>query len=634
MSIFGPVDNLGQINDETEEFSLSDHYNETKLEQDGAKPKLWWLMLMVIFAAMSFMIRLAVLQISQGANNQLLAEGNRIRTREIRPPRGLIIDRNSEIIAKNIASFSATIIPADLPRDNDLRAGVYQKLQEVYGRELTDSLRNTIEEQGLRSLEPIVISDYLVHEEALKLKIVFEDSPGIEIAQKPRREYTEAPGIAHILGFTGKISQEELEQSKQYSLQSITGKSGIEKTYEALLQGVAGVEQVEVDSRGYFQRIVGNQPPVSGDTIMLSIDLGMQKVLGEAIKKKLEEVKSCCGVGIALNPQNSEVLAMVSLPDFPSNEFTGGISQNRYQELLNDSNRPFTNRAVAGTYPPGSTIKPSIAIAGLAEGVINEQTKINAPGEIRIGEFVFPDWKVHGLVDVKKAIAVSSNVFFYAVGGGWASITGLGVDRIDKYLNLLGFGKKTGIDLGGEQEGLVPTAEWKKQTKGEPWYQGDTYHLSIGQGDLLITPMQLLQAMSIIANRGQTHVPHLLLKSQKAQANSANQQGENTHRAGKTEVKLNDDIFRIVREGMKQAVESGSARRLQQLSVSAGGKTGTAQFGTEDKTHAWFTAFAPYDNPEIAILVLIEGGGAGHEAALPVALETLKWYFAKKNNTN
>lgn len=634
MSIFEPDRQLGKIRESGQEFQWVDE--EPPPPESTHRPSVGLLGLLLALTVLTLGFRLSVLQVTEAATNQLLAQGNRIRSRDLAPPRGLILDRRGEVLAKNVAEFAVELVPADLPRDREERQQTYSQAASVAGIH-RDELVARVEQQGLFSLDPILLVEHLDHDQSLLMKVTLGDLPGVRVVDRPRRDYTRAPGLAHILGYAGKITKDELARDQRYTLSSIVGKTGVEASYEALLAGERGAEQVEVDSKGHLQRILGEEPPVAGDTVTLSLDLALQRKLGEALQAQMTAVGSSAGVAVAMNPNDGQILAMVGLPDYDNNEFARGISTEQYAALASNELAPLTNRAIAGVYPSGSVIKPVVAAAGLSDGVISEQTSINAPGEIRIGDFVFPDWKVHGVVDVKKAIAVSSNVFFYAVGGGWEDIRGLGVERLDHYLERFGLGKPTGIDLPGEASGLVPTPEWKERVKGEPWYLGDTYHLAIGQGDLLITPLQILAATAAIANGGTLITPHVFHANQPAVSAGVL---SDTREPGKVpEARaydlVSDDVVRIVREGMRQGVQAGSSRRLQSLPVSAGAKTGTAQFGApktpdgEPPTHAWFTAFAPYEDPQVAIVVLIEGGGAGNEVALPVAEEVLRWHFTR-----
>ncbi|MBI2589697.1 penicillin-binding protein 2 [Candidatus Berkelbacteria bacterium] len=622
-SIFEPGNQLGKLPEPAHEFDWSEGLEGSGLEKERERPNLTGSFLGVALLMIILIGRLLTLQVTQGASHQLLAEGNRIRSREIQPPRGVILDRTGKVLAKNVAAFALELTPADLPHAQIDRDQVYTQAAQVTDFS-AEELRERVEKEGLRSLTPIILREGVEHTDAILLKVMLKDTPGLRVVDRARREYARAPGLSHILGYTGKITESELNTHPDSSMNSLTGQAGIEREYEALLKGKRGAEQVEVDSRGYFQRIVGAQEPVSGDTLVLTLDLPLQQKLGEILEKKISEVQSDSGAALALDPRDGSIRALVSLPDYDNNEFSLGLTAERYQELTENPLKIFSNRAIGGVYPSGSVIKPVIAAGGLADGVITETTTINAPGEITIGEFKFPDWKVHGWTDVKKAIAVSSNVFFYAVGGGWEQIRGLGIERLDYYLKLFGFGKKTGVDLPGEAAGLVPTPEWKQEVKGEKWFLGDTYHLAIGQGDLIVTPIQLATAISAIANGGTQITPHLLWKDQPTDG-----RGGLAPPGARVEGMLSDTTLRIVRAGMREAVLSGSARRLQSLPVSSAAKTGTAQFGAEDKTHAWFTAFAPSETPELVVVILIDGGGAGNEVALPVAEEVLKWHFSR-----
>jgi penicillin-binding protein 2 len=622
MSIFEPTAKLGHMPDTQDEFHWVDADEEpVSIGRTPDSVRSSWLFILVGLMALSLFVRLSFLQVAQGRSHQLLAQGNRMRTREILPPRGVITDRFDVVLAKNIASFQLQIVPADLPSSKTEREATYQLAASLINGQI-DVIRQSVEHEGLRSPHPVILQDHVNQETAIRYLVEIGNTPGVTVADLPQREYVHLPGIAHLLGYTGKVGESDFNNSGIYSYASMVGKTGIEQMYESQLYGKPGNEKIEVNSKGYFQRVLAEQPPLSGDTVQLTLDAALQQKLGDALAAKLAEVQATAGAAIALDPRDGSILAMVSLPDYDNNEFAAGISKDRLAALSSDPLAPLTNRAIAGTYPSGSVIKPVIASGGLAEGIITEHTTLDIPKEIKVGDFVFPDWKAHGMTDVRKALAVSSNIFFYAVGGGWDKVSGLGIDRLDKYLKLFGFGKPTGIDLPGEVAGLVPTPAWKEKVKHEPWYLGDTYHLSIGQGDFLVTPLQMAMAITPVINHGSMPTPHLLMKDETSDVGPAVQP------AGSQATKIVDDAaLEIVRQGMKQGVESGSSRKLQSLPVSSAGKTGTAQFGSEDKTHAWFTGYAPYDNPEIAITILIEGGGAGNEVAVPIADDVLNWYF-------
>ena len=625
MSLFEPSIILGRMPTRDDEFHwVDDDDQAVSVGEPRQAIRLGWLFSLVAIVVLLLASRLLVLQVSEGRSHQLLAQGNRVRTRELLPPRGIITDRFGAMLATNMASFALVITPADLPRDLVERQAVYA-LAATLLNEDTQVIQKEVEAEGLRSIAPILLQNHLEQQLAMQYMIRIGNQPGLSVIDVPQRTYTQAPGLAHLLGYTGKVSTSELTQSSHYSYSSLVGKTGIERIYEQQLYGKPGSEQVEVNSRGYFQRALGQLPAQSGDTIKLTLDLGLQQHLGEVMAAKLAEVQASAGVGIVMDPRDGSILAMVSLPDYNNNDFTGGITPEKLETLSADPLSPLTNRAISGIYPSGSVLKPVVASAGLAEHVITEQTTLNVPAEIKIGNFVFPDWKAHGLTDVRKALAVSSDIFFYAVGGGWDKVSGLGIARLDRYLELFGFGKLTGIDLPGEGVGLVPTPDWKEQVKHEGWFTGDTYHLSIGQGDFLATPLQVASSIATIANHGTVSTPHLLLKDETVSTSDSPVTPPGSRATGI----VDDQWLAIVRSGMKRAVDDGSARQLQALPVSAAGKTGTAQFGNEDKTHAWFTSYAPADNPEIAVTILIEGGGEGNVSAEPVALDVMQWYFGE-----
>ena len=402
---------------------------------------------------------------------------------------------------------------------------------------------------------------------------------------------------------------------------------GVEYFWEADLKGINGKKQIEVDALGKEKKIINQEKGEDGHNLVLSIDIELQKKLEEVMADSLSELKTKKGSAIVMDPNNGEILALVSLPAYDNNVFARGITADEYGELINNPDKPLFNRTVSGEYPSGSTIKPVIAAAALEEGIINENTTFLSVGGISIGQWFFPDWKAggHGRTSVRKAIAESVNTFFYYIGGGHQDFRGLGVDRIVEYGKLFGLGAQTGIDLAGESGGFLPSKKWKEETKGERWYIGDTYHLAIGQGDILVTPLQVAMFTGVFANSGKLYRPHLVKEVLSGD--------DRLIRKIETEPVrdnfINDYNLQVVREGMRQTVTRGSARSLSDLPVAAAGKTGTAQWSSKRENHAWFTGFAPYDNPEIVITVLIEEGGEGSSVAVPIAKEVMEWYFGE-----
>lgn len=625
-TMFDPFDPIGQLPSTHENGSFIEAETGAAepprdlLDEPPIRPLTWPLKAVLCLGVGILITRLVTLQLIQGPSNRVQAEGNRIRAVPIEPPRGLILDRQGRSLATNQSDFSLEITPADLPRTAAERAEIYAIVAPL-AKLSVDELKQKVEETGIFSLQPIELISNVSQPDSLALTLKTRDLSGVTVAQHAVRHYETTGALSHILGYAGLITKEELNDHPSYLLTSRIGKTGVEESHDVELRGEPGLQSNEVDAEGYLQRTLETTPPIPGKNLVLGIDSTLQTVATNALKAMIDEKKVTSGVVVGIDPRDGTVRLMVSLPDYDNNLFSHSISTDDYARLLNDPNHPLTNRAIAGLYPPGSSIKPVVATAGLADGVITKDTSIDAPAEIKVGDFVFPDWKRHGIVNVERAIAVSSNVFFYAVGGGWDKISGLGIDRLDRHFGLFGLGQLTGIDLPGEQAGLVPTPDWKKKQTKEPWYIGDTYHLSIGQGDLLVTPMQLVQTVAAIANGGTRWEPRLV----EATVDPATNVRNPTKPVSIAEHIEPSSAIDVVRKGMRETVLDGSGRALNDLPIPIAGKTGTAEFGNDEKTHAWFASFAPYENPELALIVLVEGGGAGNETAVPVARTIYQW---------
>jgi len=582
----------------------------------------WWIIL-IAFGAL--FCRIFFLTVIRGAYYKDVSKGNSIRSVVIQASRGRIFDRSGNALVSNIPSIDAVIIPADIPKDKQKIKEIANIVSDVLKMD-ENEIRTKLENSVSNSLNAVLLKEHISQDESLVLLEKNNSIPGVSIEKTAIRSYMDGSIFSHILGYEGKIEKKELEKEQGYSLTDYIGKHGIEKSYEQFLRGTRGANQMEVDSMGNIKRELGIINPNPGSDLVLSIDANLQKKIYDSLNDILEKTKTKTAAAVAINPQNGEVLAMISIPSYDNNLFAQKISETDYSKLINNSNKPLFNRAISGEYPPGSTIKPVIATAALSEGIITPSTIISGLGGVlKIGNYSFGDWKAHAPSDVRKAIAESNDIFFYTIGGGYGKIEGLGMNRMKKWYNLYGFGQLSGIDIGGESSGLIPDEQWKQNKIGEKWSIGNSYHAAIGQGYITATPLQLANYTSTIANGGTLFKPHIVSQIKK---------GDEILTLIQPQVIrsnfVSPDIINVIREGMRQVVTEGTAQSLKDLPVDIAGKTGTAQFGSNNQTHGWFISFAPYNNPQIAMVVLVEGGGEGHSSALPVTKEVYEWYFKEK----
>ncbi len=467
----------------------------------------------------------------------------------------------------------------------------------------------------------------VAYDRAVALEIKLPELSGVSLVTSAKRSYpasAETPSLSHILGYVGSISPEEYANRREfgYRRNDEIGKTGVELTYESEIRGVAGERRIEVDAVGRPRATVGDRAPVDGRDVRLTLDLYLQRAAEAALRRGLQQARVKRGSLAVMDANDGSVLALVSWPAYDDNAFAGRVSSTMYRALAEDENHPLFPRAWAGQFPSGSVIKPLIATAALAEGVITPNTTVNSVGGITVGPWFFPDWAAggHGLTNVRKAIAMSVNTFFYYIGGGYNNFIGLGVDRLTRWMREFGLGNETGLDLPGEAAGHVPSQAWKQETKGERWYIGDTYNLSIGQGDLLVTPIQMSRVTAAIANGGSLVTPHVVAASSTAD--------------GMSKVGAPASAFATVRQGMRETVTSGSGRRLNSLPFPVAGKTGTAQWRADKPTHAWFTGYAPANDPQVVVTVLLEEGGEGSTYAVPVAGEVLQVWWKSLGTGN
>jgi len=572
------------------------------------------------------------LQFVKGAYYRDLAVHNSTRRYPIFAPRGIIYDKLLKQLVYNVSNFELVLTPQDLPAGRDERDAAIKKVADILGMPVQEILEQ-IKNFDFKSAEGILIAENLEQGKILLLTSQLDGLPGFRLEENARRQYKFSYSLAHVLGYLGKIDEEDIKNYENYFLTEKIGKEGLELTYEKNLRGEPGERLVEVDTRGKFEREISVTQPQPGQGLVLALDSDLQNKLYESLSNAFSAASKKDGAAaVAINPQTGGILAMVSLPSYDGNLFASGISVEDYNALANDQGKPLFNRAIAGQYPSGSTVKPMVGSAALQEKVVSPSTTIVDSGGLVLGNqydpqivYRFGDWKAHGVVDIYTAIAQSCDVYFYTVGGGYGSIQGLGIERLAKYLRLFGFGKKINIDLPGESEGLVPDPDWKQQTKNEQWYTGDTYHVSIGQGDLLVTPLQLAVATAAIFNGGKVIEPHLVDKIIDSDKNTIKIIEPEVLSQNFIETKYLD----VIKKGMRQVVTVGTARSLNSLPVSIAAKTGTAQVAGQENYDAWATTVAPYDNPQIVLAILEENAGEGSVEAIPVAKEVLNWYFSR-----
>ena len=559
--------------------------------------------------------RLAYLNIWKGEYYSELAKSNSLRSILLSAPRGIITDRYGEPLVKNTPSLDSIVIPTVLPDDPDERRRILDTAESLF-QDASPLWRETVESRTFRPNEAVLIKEDLTQEESIRYYSQANALPGISIQKAARREYVNGTIFSHVIGYEGKIQKEELADHPDYLFTDSIGKQGVEKTYESTLRGIHGREVVEVDSLGRVKKELGIVPPKPGQDLRLSIDKRLSEKLYTTMAEWFMSHELKSGAAIALDPRSGAVRALVSYPGYDNNLFSGGIENEAYRSLIENPAKPLFNRAIGGEYPPGSTLKPVIAAAALAERIITPETVIESRGGISVGKFFFGDWKAHGFTDLRRAIAVSSDVYFYTLGGGYGGIGGLGMERMKRYEERFGYGAPTGIDLPGEADGFLPDPAWKEKKIGERWYIGDDYHASIGQGFITATPLQIANSIAAIANGGTLYTPHV-----------REDMDATSHPTG-----VSSDILRIVREGMRETVTEGTAQSLQTLPVAVAGKTGTAQYGTGDLTHGWFVSFAPYENPELVMIVLAEGQPKESTYhAVPITKTVLEWYFSERN---
>jgi penicillin-binding protein 2 len=602
----------------------------------GRKFLLLHILVVVLFGILT--IQLVRMQVFQSDDYRAQAENNRLRELQVLPGRGLIYDRNYDLehpLVENEANYSAVIVPADLPTEDE--AAVFARLESLLdmpAQEIAQLIRERREDGD--PYEPVVIKDELDRDTALILEELTPHLPGVELQVKARRNYLDGELTAHILGYVGRISAEEYAALKKdgYILNDQLGKTGIELVYEDVLRGEPGKKLVEVDASGREQDVLDSQASQPGQNIVLTIDLELQRRTADVLREHMGTSENAAAV--VMDVRTGEVLAMVSLPTYDNNIFSETLSEEELDALLNEPGKPLVNHAVAEMYAPGSTFKPITGLAALQEGVANTSTTIVSHGYITVPNqydpsvvYVFRDWAALGPLDFYGGISMSSDVYFYYLAGGKydEGFQGLGEERLARYARYFGLGEPTGVQLPGESGGLVPDARWKERTVSEMWYVGDTYNFGVGQGYLSVTPLQLLDAIAAIANGGELLRPQLVKEIRDSHGNVISTFSKEVRRR----VAVDEEYLAVVREAMRQSVSTGVASSAQVPGLALAGKTGTAEFGPplgdgSYETHGWFVGFAPYENPEIAVVVFVQQG-SGFTHAAPAAGRIFDYYF-------
>ena len=578
--------------------------------------------------------QLCRMQIVNGAEYRQRAEYNRLRLLPIPAQRGVIYDRNGKLLVRNVPSFTAAIVPADLPLEK--QGDICAKLGKILDMPAGDINSLVDERRAQRDLfTPVLLKAQLDREVAFTLEERHLELPGVRIIVEPTRHYLDGPDTAHLLGYVGPISAEEYAALKdtQYQLDDKLGKTGLEMIYEEQLRGKPGQEQVEVDVSGQKLRVLQREEPQPGYSLVLSIDIDLQRKMTQLLAEGMGQ--SEYAAAIAMDPRTGEILGLVSLPSYDNNLFAAPLSEQELSELLDAPGRPLLNHAISGAYPPGSIFKMVTGTAALEERVAAPRTQIYSAGSISVPSrynpnviYTFYDYAPLGWLDFYRAVALSSDVYFYYLAGGYQDFTGLGVERLARYARGFGLGQKTGIDLPSEVTGLIPDADWKWQDREEEWVTGDTYNMGIGQGFVAATPLQMLDVVATVANEGTLLRPQVVREI-------VNSQGEVVVPFNKDvvgEVPVSKENLRVFREGMRQAVAWGTATLAQVRGIEVAGKTGTAEYGIPSPetgkypTHGWFVCFAPYQDPEIALVVFVEKGWGNQDAA-PIAGKILRYYF-------
>ncbi|MGR5265647.1 penicillin-binding protein 2 [Photobacterium damselae] len=616
----------------------------TQIRDHRAESALFFRRALVSFIGIAVLVGVLLtnlyhIQVQEHEDYQTRSNDNRIKIVPVSPNRGLIYDRNGVLLAENRPVYSLEITSEKVPNLEETLLA----LQEIMGVTEDDITKFQKERRRTRRFKSVPILDQLNEEQVALFSVNQHRFPGVEVKAYLKRHYPYGDALTHVLGYVAKINDrdikrlEKAEKLSNYKATRDIGKLGIERYYEDQLHGTSGYQEVEVNSRGRVIRTLKYVPPIPGQDLKLNIDIALQLYVQELLTERSKDpetgedvVKHKRGSVVVLDPKDDSILAMVSSPSYDPNLFVKGISGKNYRELLNNPDRPLVNRVTLGIYPPASTVKPLIAVAALTEGVVTTKTTRNDPGWWVIPNSTsrkFRDWLRwgHGSVNIYKAIEESVDTYFYQVAYD------MGIDRLSTWMNKFGYGEYTGVDIHEESKANMPTREWKQARYRQPWYQGDTIPVGIGQGYWTATPLQIAKATSVLVNNGVVHRPHLL--------QSTIEDGVET----KTEFKdfppitgVKQSTWDVAKEGMHRVLygHRGTARKaFYHTPYQAGGKSGSAQvFGLAEnqkynadeleerlRDHALFTAFAPFEDPKVVISMVLENAGGGSSNGGPIA---------------
>ncbi|MDD4761585.1 MAG: penicillin-binding protein 2 [Candidatus Pacebacteria bacterium] len=586
-----------------------------------------------VFNLVSFLVFVLILIVSsriffinvvKGGFYQKRAVSNVNREIKTPAPRGLIFDRFGNPLVENEPTFSVVLNLIPFFKNPEIQEETISKLSESISSFEPSKVKEKLFSLDLEKNAELIVAKNISLDEALTVKSFKLES--VSVVDDYRRHYLNGAAFGHVLGYTGEANLEELQKNNYLDFGDEIGKIGLELFYDKKLTGQKGTIIDYRDAKGDVIEKKKVNNPVPGEALTLTIDSEFQNFFFRRMLTHLDALGRDSGVGLAFDPRNGEILAALSFPYFDSNIFISDANSESRTKLLNSLNRPLFNRFVSGVYNPGSTIKPLVAIAALNENVVTPEKVFYSPGYLDVPNPYHPespsrfvDWKPQGWVDLYSSLARSSNVYYYYVGGGFGDFEGLGISRLIKWWKTFGLAEKTGIDLPGEKVGVIPDPDEREERIGEPWRVGDTYNVTIGQGDLAVTPLELLNYISVIANDGISYVPHFLKSEDKKILLDLSY--------------LKKEIS-MVQKGMEDTVSKsyGTANILNDLPFEVAAKTGSAQVENKKKTNAFFVAYAPAENPEIAILILVEDAREGSLNAVPIGKEILYWYYTNRLN--